>query len=108
MARNQQRNWETLTQIISMRTQIFDITMPQRDSSLTWRFEFETETAGVYGDVSDPVSVLRQDADGVPMLLDLDNRRDLPPILVTTGPEQNIWFEQVTINNTNEIEEQSL
>ena len=98
-ARNQQRNWETLTQIIGMRTQIFDITRPARLDGLTWRFEFETETPGVYGDTADPVGVLRTDAEGVPMLLDLDNRKDLPPVLITAGTEQNIWFEPVTINN---------
>jgi len=92
-SRNQQRNWETLTQILGLRTQLFDITQPVRDTSGTsWMFEFETEQEGVFGDLVDPVSVLRADADGVPMLLDLDNRRDLMPILRTQGPEQNIWF----------------
>jgi hypothetical protein len=92
-SRNQQRNWETLTQILALRTQLFDITQPVRDTSGTsWMFEFETEQEGVFGDLVDPVSVLRADADGVPMLLDLDNRRDLMPILRTQGPEQNIWF----------------
>ena len=92
-SRNQQRNWETLTQILGLRTQLFDITQPVRDTSGTsWMFEFETEQEGVFGDLVDPVSVLRADADGVPMLLDLDNRRDLMPILKTQGPEQNIWF----------------
>ena len=102
-ARNQQRNWETLTQIIGMRAQIFDITRPERQAGLTWRFEFETEAAGVYGDEADPVGVLRSDAAGVPMLLELDNRTDLAPILITDGAEQNIWFEPVAINTTSEI-----
>ena len=98
IARNQQRNWETLTQIIGMRAQIFDITRPTREAGLTWRFEFETETEGVYGVTADPVGVLRLDAEGVPMLLDLDNRKDLAPVLITSGAEQNIWFEPITIN----------
>ena len=98
-ARNQQRNWETLTQIIGMRTQIFNMSLPERLPGLTWRFEFETESEGIFGDVLDPVSILRSDAADVPMLLDLENRKDLAPILITTGPEQNIWFEPVTINN---------
>jgi len=106
-ARNQQRNWETLTQIIGMRTQIFNMSEPEQLPGLTWRFEFETEAEGVYGDSLDPVSVLRSDAQGVPMLLDLGNRSDLAPMLITEGSEQNIWFELVSINNTNEIEKQS-
>jgi hypothetical protein len=102
-SRNQQRNWETLTQIIGMRTQIFNMTQPERLAGLTWRFEFETESEGIFGDVLDPVSILRLDAKGVPMLLDLENRSDLAPMLITSGAEQNIWFEPIAINNTNEI-----
>lgn len=92
-SRNQQRNWETLTQILSLRTQLFDITLPEKDiKGASWMFEFETEQQGVFGDMTDPVSVLRADAEGVPMLLDLNNRPDLVPVLRTQGPEQNIWF----------------
>lgn len=92
-SRNQQRNWETLTQILGLRTQLFDITVPVRDrGNTTWMFEFETETTGAFGPDSDPTQILRQDADGVPMILDLDNRKDLLPILKTQGSEQNIWF----------------
>jgi hypothetical protein len=99
-SRNQQRNWETLTQILSLRTQLFDITLPVRDTSGTsWMFEFETEQEGVFGDLEDPVSVLRADAEGVPMLLDLNNRSDLVPMLRTLGAQQNIWFAPITINS---------
>jgi hypothetical protein len=55
-------------------------------------FEFETETSGTFGPDSDPTEILRADAEGVPMILDLDNRPDLLPVLRTQGPEQNIWF----------------
>ncbi len=92
-SRNQQRNWETLTQILGLRTQLFDLTTPVRDRAGTsWMFEFETETAGAFGPDTDPCEVLRVDAEGVPMILDLDNRSDLVPMLRTHGPEQNIWF----------------
>lgn len=92
-SRNQQRNWETLTQIIGLRTQIFELQTPIKDATGTsWMFEFETESSGVFGPEADPTQILRQDADGVPMLLDLDNRSDLMPMLRTQGPEQNIWF----------------
>ena len=92
-SRNQQRNWETITQILGLRTQLFDMTRPVQDTGGTsWMFEFETETSGTFGPDSDPTQILRQDADGVPMLLDLDNRSDLLPMLRTHGPEQNIWF----------------
>jgi hypothetical protein len=98
-SRNQQRNWETLTQILSLRTQLFDLTDPVPDQSGTrWMFEFETETDGIYGPESDPVSVLRADAEGVPMLCELNNDPDIETVLVTEGSRQNIWFAPISIN----------
>jgi len=98
-SRNQQRNWETLTQILSLRTQLFDLTDPISDQTGTrWMFEFETEFDGVYGPESDPVLVLRADAEGVPMLRELDNDPDIDTVLITNGPRQNIWFVPISIN----------
>ena len=98
-SRNQQRNWETLTQILGLRTQLFELTLPIQDSTGTrWMFEFATEFDGVYGPVTDPTQVLRADADGVPMLLALNNSEDLVPVLRTYGVGQNIWFATVPIN----------
>ena len=99
-SRNQQRNWETLTQILSLRTQIFQLTIPVQDSTgHRWMFEFETETAGVYGSESDPTGILCADADGVPMLCELNNLPDIEPFLITSGARQNIWFAPIYINN---------
>jgi len=99
-SRNQQRNWETLTQILSLRTQLFALTSPIQDQTGTrWMFEFETETNGIYGPESDPVSVLRSDAVGVPMIRELNNDPDIDTILVTEGPRQNIWFAPISINS---------
>ena len=95
-SRNQQRNWETVNQIIGMRTQV-ESTEPKREGS-SWGFEFETETPGAYGTDADPVAVLYSDADGVPMLTDLDNNRELASVVVVSGPGQNIWFSPLTIN----------
>jgi hypothetical protein len=99
-SRNQQRNWETLTQILSLRTQLFLLTEPVQDLTGTrWMFEFETESDGIYGPESDPVSILRADANGVPMLRELNNDPDIENVLVTEGAQQNIWFAPISINN---------
>jgi hypothetical protein len=99
-ARNQQRNWETITQILSLRTQLFNLSEPVQDQTGTrWMFKFETETAGVYGPDDDPVQVLRDDATGVPMLLNLNNNNEIAPVLITHGSQQNIWFSPESINN---------
>lgn len=99
-ARNQQRNWETLTQILGLRTQIFELSKPLKDITATrWMFEFETEQDGVFGPDDDPTQILREDASGVPMLRDLDNDTDIESVLVVEGPRQNIWFAPISINN---------
>ena len=98
-ARNQQRNWETILQILSLRTQLFDVTEPIQDATGTyWMFEFESDRDGVFGPDSDPVSVLRQDAESVPMLRELNNDPDIEPVLITSGSHQNIWFATKAIN----------
>jgi len=98
-SRNQQRNWETLTQILSLRTQLFSLTDPVQDLTGTrWMFEFETESDGIYGSSEDPVAVLRADASGVPMLRELNNNPDVEKVLVTKGAQQNIWFAPISIN----------
>jgi hypothetical protein len=96
-ARNQQRNWETLTQLIGLRTQIIDITKPVEEDSI-WTFDFESES-NVWDDGTDPVGVLKQDSNGVPMLCELDNDPNIEPVLVTSGALQNIWFAVMPINN---------
>jgi len=98
-SRNQQRNWETITQILGLRTQLFDLTDPVLDITGTrWMFEFETESEGIYGAEDDPTQVLRADAEGVPMLIALNNDPDVDPYLVTSGSRQNIWFAPMSIN----------
>jgi len=94
-ARNQQRNWETITQIISLRTQIFDITFPVNNENL-WTFEFEVETPAVFGPPENPTEMLLSDAEAVPMLVGLKNKIELDPIIFTSGDNQNIWFECLT------------
>ena len=102
-ARNQQRNWETVTQILGLRTQLFRLQDPIVDTSRSaWMFEFETESNNIYGDDVDPTSILRADADGVPMLTELDNKPELASVIVTQGPSQNIWFVPISINRSTE------
>jgi hypothetical protein len=98
-SRNQQRNWETLTQILGLRTQLFEVTDPVQDSTGSrWMFEFETDRDGVFGSDTNPTEVLELDAASVPMLRELNNDPDIDPFLVTTGSRQNIWFAAISIN----------
>jgi len=98
-SRNQQRNYETLLQIFSLRTQPQNITVPVKIGN-TWQFEFESESEGVfdvYGD-TDPLAGLKIDCGGVPMILNLGESTNTGPTIQTHGLQQNIWFE--TINTS--------
>jgi hypothetical protein len=97
-ARNQQRNWETIVQMISLRTQPMAIgNTTVADGA--WEFSFEIETPGVYsanGDIDNYDSLLSE-CSGIPMIVGLDEINELAPELIATGSKQNIWFN--TINN---------
>ncbi len=98
-SRNQQRNWETLMQIVGLRTQPQNITKPEHKSK-EWLFEFVAESEGVYSSTGndDPLSGLKQDCVGVPMVIGLKEKSNMSPTINVDGEDQNIWFE--TINNT--------
>jgi hypothetical protein len=90
-ARNQQRNWETVTQLIQLRTQVEDLGQPVQDNG-TWSFEFSVESPDVFRQDNDALAVLCQDCEGVPMLTNLDETALLVPQLVVFGSDPNIWF----------------
>lgn len=98
-SRNQQRNWETLLQIISLRTQPIDLTVPVHKDGV-WEFEFRSESPGVFEvhGYADPLAGLRVDCEGVPMMLNLKEQPSLAPTITTDGQDQNIWF--TAVNNT--------
>lgn len=71
-SRNQNRNWETITQILSLRTQIFDVALPVKESDY-WIFSFSVDSLSVYCETNqNELNVLKSDANNVPMLV-LDN-----------------------------------
>jgi len=95
-SRNQQRNWESILQIISLRTQPMNIVYPvkQKDS---WNFEFEVEAEGVLsgGYQTDELSGLVGDCEGVPMITGLDESIAITSTLHAQGSNQNIWFSAI-------------
>jgi ABC-type oligopeptide transport system substrate-binding subunit len=92
-ARNQQRNWETVTQIISLRTQV-DFTSPTHDNN-TWTFEFEIINDQLFVMDQDPLAVLKTDCADVPMITGLGEEPLNDTVLVV---DKNIWFTMVPIN----------
>jgi len=88
-SRNQQRNWETLTQIISLRALPADITNPIETGRKTWSFDFEVERPDSVALDGNPVGALIEDCRGVPMIVGLDEFPGQQPIL---EPGANIDF----------------
>jgi hypothetical protein len=93
-SRNQQRNWETVTQLISLRTQVDNLQEPVMSQDC-WQFEFEVENQNLFTSGIDKLSVLKADCAGVPMLTGLNESIDIGTVLVT---DKNIWFTIVPIN----------
>ena len=98
-ARNQHRNWESILQIISLRTQPMNVSRPVKQSD-GWCFEFEVEAAGVlsstYG--SGNLDGLIADCEGVPMVTGLDEAGAVAATLHAHGDNQNIWFTAINMS----------
>ena len=95
-ARNQQCNWETINQIISLRTLPENITSPVFvGTAKMWYFEFDVvDPASIFRD-GNPVGYLLNDCVGVPMILGLDEIAGIASTIVGTGSDANIWFELI-------------
>ena len=92
-SRNQQRNWETVTQLISLRTQVNNLIAPVKINDL-WQFEFEVDNENLFSTGIDPLDILKQDCTGVPMLTGLNESVDD----VLLSADKNIWFTIIPIN----------
>lgn len=103
-ARNQQRNLDTILQLIGMRTQIFEITNPELVTDVpaefawagtdmrVWRFTFEIEPQSQWLVDDDEFWILKNDSDRTPMLVGLEETAQMEPWLVTQGSYINIIY----------------
>jgi hypothetical protein len=74
-----------------LRTQIAKVSSPAQIDKI-WSFDFEVDAPYVFGPAENPTEMLLSDCNGVPMLVNLENKTDLSPYLIVTGNVQNIWF----------------
>ena len=97
-SRNQQRNWETILQVVSLKTQAIDITNPvimTREDKKVWQFSFAIEHTGIYDNGNDQLGLLKEEVHGVPMITGLNETYKegfLMPYLLAKGENQNIMF----------------
>lgn len=111
--RNTQCNFDTVLQVISLRSQPEVVKLPtvfEMDSETfenfgflyetdqptnCWKFDFEVQHASVFENGIIPLGSLYNDCNGVPMIL-CDNQHPLcPKFLDTTTELKNIYFEVV-------------
>jgi hypothetical protein len=94
-ARAQQSNWETINQIISLRTLTENITIPTINRA-EWQFNFDIVDSAAVASDNDPVALLKQDCDGVPVMVTVDNG-SISVFRPKTEP--NIWFNVISVSN---------
>jgi len=110
--RNQQRNWETIQQILNLKTQVLRISqlvIDQQDLSMLefgdyylkdlgfkyklWAFEFDVEYIDAYATENDPYGILYKDFEKVPVIMGLEETINLPvPLFYPHGQYKNIHF----------------
>ena len=102
-ARNQQRNWDTMMQLVGMRTQVFNVQGPETVSGehspfdcdgTVWKFSFEIEPEAQWLVDGDEFWILKQDSDGTPMITGLTESAGIDPVIQTSGPGANVIYRQ--------------
>ena len=109
LPRNQQRNWETVLQVIGLRAQPIDIVSP-RDPKIVaminhqfgsyytgshkcWKFKFYVEHNNVFGSEADPTELLEKDINEVPVITGLTESAAFPdPVFYINGILKNTYF----------------
>lgn len=90
-SRNQQRNYETLMQLVNLYTQPMN-SSPSTFENNHWSFEFDTEFDGVFSSGEDSLGLLKTAAHGVPMLKNINSDQIVADVLV---PDINVYFEEI-------------
>jgi len=92
----QQSNFNTLLQGIGMRSNVDwtnDPYMIETDGDTAWIWTFEAEQVDVFLKDQDPVGLLKEDLNGVPIIRNLTNTAPLDkPVFLVEGEDQNIWI----------------
>ena len=92
----QQLNFNTLLQGIGMRANVEwdnDPQLVEYQDTKEWFWEFETEQVDVFATKDDPVGLIKQDLQGIPVIRNLTETAALEkPIFITSGDNQNIWI----------------
>ena len=110
LERNQQRNWETVLQCISLRTQPLNIKEPvsflhevgsefgdfYQGTHKIWTWSWAVEREGIYAMSGSSLGGLQRDFEQVPVVVGLEETaRFMLPIFYPYGTIKNIYFKQI-------------
>jgi hypothetical protein len=106
--RNQQRNWETVVQLLGLRTQLLrikptgilhkDLNSYNFGSNYTgehkiWVFEFDVEFQDIYKVGNNDFQILIDDFTQIPIITNLDETSSFSlPIFYSSETDKNIYF----------------
>lgn len=106
--RNQQRNWETLVQVLGLRAQLFMLTDPVKltgdlskfkfgsdfsGNHSVWEFKFGVEQEAVFANSTSTHGTLDSDFVNVPIILQLTETALIQvPVFSVTSNQRNIYF----------------
>ena len=102
----QQANFNSLLQAIGLRSNVSWVKDPVMktgrlpdplDGAAThWQWTFDAERDEVFLKDSDPVGLLKDDLNGIPIIGNLTNSVELDPAcFFSTGDKINIWVEEI-------------
>jgi hypothetical protein len=110
--RNQQRNWETINQLLSLRAQLLEfnyLSMVSADiaeysfgvnyvgTHNIWSFDFAVDRDDIYAFNHDKYGALKDDFKIAPIILGLDETATPSlPLFYVGGPDKNIYFKTRT------------
>ena len=95
-SRNQQRNFETLIQLVSLYTQPLNIEVPTYNSNThLWTFEFDIEFPGIFATEDDSLGLLKQYAQDIPMIIGLNESQKMSGTQLNCNI--NIFFAELNI-----------
>ena len=86
--RRQQANWETIIQLISLRTQPLNINTTEKNG--VWILEFDVESISVYASVDDQLGLLKADFNRVPLIIGLNETKVLTDYIIVDGEHPNV------------------
>lgn len=103
----QQSNFNSLVQAIGMRSNVEWNTDPRMSDgrlpdklggkAAHWVWVFHCERDQVFLKDGDPVGLLKEDINGVPVVIDLNNTVDIDPAcFITEGDKINTWIYEYT------------